>query len=49
MREDELGGANSTHGEDVKCLIILVENFKGKVSLVSLRRRLEDNIKMDLK
>jgi hypothetical protein len=37
-----MGGLCSTHGEDEKCINILIEKPEGKRSLGRLRRRWED-------
>jgi hypothetical protein len=43
-----MGGACSTHGRVEKCIQNLSQNLKGRENLET-RRRLEDNIKRDLK
>jgi len=43
-----MGGACSTYGGEERAYRILVGKREGKKSLGRLRRRLEDNIKMDL-
>jgi hypothetical protein len=48
MKEDEMGGAYSTHGRDEKC-IHLIGKPEGKRSHGRPRRRWEDDIRMDLK
>jgi hypothetical protein len=42
-----MGGASSAHGEDYKCVILVVKP-EGRLPLGRPRRRWEDNIKMDL-
>jgi len=46
---DEIGGTFSTHGEMTNKYKILVRKPDGKVITCKLRRRLQDNIKVDLK
>jgi len=43
-----MGGASCTHGRDEKYIKILVGKPKGKIPLGRLRRKWEDNIRMDL-
>jgi hypothetical protein len=49
IKEDEMGGACSEHGEMRNAYKILVGKPGGKKSLRRHRRRKEDNIKMDLR
>jgi hypothetical protein len=49
VKEDELGGACSTHGENRNVYRTLVGKPEGKRSLGGPRRRWEDNIKIDLR
>jgi hypothetical protein len=44
-----MGGSCSAHGEDEKCINILVGKTEGKRVLERLTRRWEDNIKMYLR
>jgi hypothetical protein len=48
MDEDEMGWAGGTHGEGRGAYRVLVGRPEGKRPLGRLRRRWEDNIKMDL-
>jgi hypothetical protein len=48
MKDNEIGGECSTHWRDEKC-IKMSENLKGKIPLGRPKRRLEDNIRMELK
>jgi hypothetical protein len=43
-----MGGVCSTYGDEERCLEGFVEQPEGRRSLGRPRRRLEDNIKMDL-
>jgi hypothetical protein len=47
--EDEVGGTCGTHEEGRGVYTVLVGRPEGKRPLVRLRRRWEDNIKMDLR
>jgi hypothetical protein len=49
LKEDEIGGACSTNGEKRSTHRILVGKKEGKRPLGRPRRRLENNIKMDLR
>jgi hypothetical protein len=49
MKEDEVGWTCGTHGEGRGAYRVLVGRPKGKRPLERLRRRWEDNIKMDLR
>jgi hypothetical protein len=49
MEKYEIGGSCSAHGEVEKCVNILNEKPKGKRPAGRHMRRLEDNIKMDLR
>jgi len=48
MGKNEMGGACSAYGEKRGMYRVLVGKPEGKRSLGRLRRRWEDNIKMDL-
>jgi len=48
IEKNEIGGACNTYGERRGVYRILVGKPEGKRSLVRLRNRCEDNIKMDL-
>jgi hypothetical protein len=48
VEEDEMGGACSTNGEKKYAYRLLVEKPEGKRQLGRPRRRLVDNIKIDL-
>jgi hypothetical protein len=43
-----MGGACDTHGREERCILGLVVRPKGQSPLERPRRRLEDNIKVDL-
>ena len=47
-KKNEMGGARSTCGGELRCLQILVEESEGKRPLGTPRDRWEYNIKMDL-
>jgi len=49
VKEDEVGGACSTHGRIEKCIKILVGKTEGKGPLWRFRRRWEYNIRMYLR
>jgi predicted RNA-binding protein YlqC (UPF0109 family) len=49
MQEDDMGRVCSKHGEKRKAYRILVGKPDGKRPLGRLRRRWDDNIKMDLR
>jgi hypothetical protein len=49
VKEDEMGGACSTNGEKRIAYRIPVGKPEGKRPLGRPRRRLEDNIKLDLR
>jgi hypothetical protein len=49
MKNDEVGGTCGTHGEGRIVYRVLVGRPEGKRPLGKLRRRWEDNIKLDLK
>jgi len=49
MKEDEVGGTCSTHGEGRGVYRVLVGRSEGKGPLGGPRRRWEDNIQMDLR
>jgi hypothetical protein len=46
-KKDEFGGAYSTHYRNEKCVQNLARRREGKTLVGSLRRRWEDNIRMD--
>jgi hypothetical protein len=48
IKKNEMGGACSAYGEGRGVYRVLVGKLEGKRSLGRSRRRLEDNIKMDL-
>jgi len=48
IEKNEMGGACSTYGESRGVYRVLVGKREGKRPLERPRRRLEDNIKMDL-
>jgi hypothetical protein len=47
MKEKQMCGACSTHGGEEKCYKILVGKPEGERPLRRLRRRTEDNIRID--
>jgi hypothetical protein len=47
VKEDDMGMACSTHGENRNACRTLVGKPEGRITLGRPRRRLEDNIKMD--
>jgi hypothetical protein len=49
VREDEMGGTCSTHGEKRNSYRILFGKLEGKRPLGRPRRRWEDNTRMDLR
>jgi hypothetical protein len=49
MKEDEVGGTCSMHGEGRSVYRVLVGSSKGKRTLGRPRHRWEDNIKMDVR
>jgi hypothetical protein len=49
VKEDEMGKACSTHGENRNAYRGLVRKPEGKIPLGTPRRRWENNIKMDLR
>jgi hypothetical protein len=49
MKEDEIGGACSTHRRDVKCIQNFYGKPEGKKPRIRPRRRCEDSIRMDVR